>query len=175
MKWNSFEYRGEEYELTHLNPFQWEYKQKKEVKHPERIYRFNIRFSMHCFTTQASQGTDNALIYSGPKETRQFCFERYELSKQLADVIRNINNKTCWHTRHGNFFTIEIQDQEGKKKDYEIYFKVHKSEKGWLTLIVQSAYIRDENHSTTQPRKRKVRFSVIARTKMDNKKLRPPR
>ena len=71
-------------------------------------------------------------------------------------------------------FTIEIQDENGEKKEYEIYFDVYKSDKGWLTLIVKSAYIRDEHHGTTQPRKRKIRFSIIARTRMENKKLRPP-
>ena len=175
MKWNSFKYNGKIYELSHLNPLVWLFESEKEAKHPARKYRFNIEFSMHCFTKQAINDADNAVLYKGPTETRQFCFERYELSKLLSDIIRNINNKTCWHTHHGHFFTIEIQEQDREKKEYEIYFDVIKSAKGWLKLVVKSAYIRDRQHKTTQPKKRKVRFSVIARTRMENKKLRPPR
>ena len=175
MKWRKFEYKGKSYKLSHLHPCIWYLNQ--EGKHPARQYRFNIEFSLHCFTKQLPEDIsliDSLLLYKGPKETRQFCFERYELSKQLPDIIKNINNKTCWHTHHGHFFTIELQDQEGEKREYEIYFSVHKSGKGWLTLIVKSAYIRDKEYKTAQPKKRKIRFSVIARSRFENKKLRPP-
>lgn len=119
--------------------------------------------------------SDLSLLYQGPKEKRVFCFERYQLSQQLPDIIRNIDQKVCWHTHHGHFFTIELQDENEAKSEYEIYFDVYKSAKGWLTLIVKSAYLRDALHGTTQPRKRKIRFGVIARNRFENKKLRPPR
>jgi len=175
-KWNKFEYSGNIYELSHLDPFEWFLELPKDGKHSARKYQFNTLFSMHCFTKQrlVSESVDSALLYEGPTETRIFCFERYELSKQLPRIIRNVNNKSCWHTHHGNFFTIEIQDKKGIKHDYEIYFDVYKSGKNWLTLMVQSAYIRDVQHATTQPKKRKVRFSVIARTRFERRKLRPP-
>lgn len=178
MRWNKFEFKGKVYELSHLHPFTWYLTLGKEGVHPERKYRFNIEFSMHCFTKKLIDNkaiTDEALFYSGPKETRLFCFERYELSKQLPEIINNIDKKPCWHTNHGHFFTIELQNQNGVKSDYEIYFDVHKSGKGWLTLIVKSAYVRDEKYGTTQPKKRKIRFSVITRSRFENKKLRRPR
>lgn len=175
-KWNKFEYNGNIYELSHLDPFEWFLEWPKEDKRSVRKYQFNILFSMHCFTKRvlASESTDSALLYKGPTEARLFCFERYELSKQLPKIIRNINNKSCWHTQHGSFFTIEIQDKSGIKHDYEIYFDVYKSSKNWLTLMVKSAYIRDAQYAIGQPKKRKVRFSVIARTRFERKELRPP-
>jgi len=175
MKWNSFKYNGEIYDLGHLHPRQWLYEQEKTDKCPARKYHFNIEFSMHCFTVQAFEVIDETLLYKGPRETRLFCFERYELSKQLPEILENIDKKVCYHTHHGHFFTIEVQNQQGIKKDYEIYFDVKKSGKGWLTLFVKSAYIRDKQHKTAQPKKRKIRFSVIAKTRMERKKLRPPR
>ena len=178
MKWDKFVYKGKRYELSHLDPYIWLLDQEKNGKHPARQYRFNIIFSLHCFTKQLPLNepiADSSLLYRSRKEVRQFCFERYELSKQLPEIINNINKKPCWHTNHGHFFTIEIQSKEGTKSEYEIYFDVYKSGKGWLTLIVKSAYLRDEAHRTSQSKKRKIRFSVIARTRFENKKLRRPR
>ncbi len=177
MKWIDFEYNGEILDLSHLHPFSWFLLQDKEGKHPARKYSFNVEFSMHCFTKQLlpAENPSASLIYRGPKEERVFCFERYELSRQLPAIIMNIDKSVCWHTHHGHFFTIELQNRHGVKVEYEVYFDVYKSGKGWLTLIVKSAYIRDAQHGTTQPRKRKIRFGVIARNRFEGKKLRPPR
>jgi len=35
-------------------------------------------------------------------------------------------------------------------------------EKGWLNLYMQSAYVRDSTHGTSQPKRRKIGFQVIA-------------
>ena len=176
MKWRKFSYRGSEYNLSHLHPFEWHYNVQKEHKAPARAYRFNVTFSMHCFTRKPlrTETVDPALYYRGPKESRIFCFARYDLSTQLPDIIRSLGQRVCWHTHHDNFFTVELQDPEGRKSEYEIYFDVFRSKKGWMTLMIQSAYVRDERHETSQPRKRKVRFSVIARARLEKRKLRPP-
>lgn len=168
MKWRNFSYKDEVYDLSHLHPFEY------RLEH----YKINVAFSMHCFTRTPLPGEsfDGLLSYTSPKETnRIFCPIRYELSKQLPEIISNLNEKTCWHTHHGNFFTIEIQDVDGKKKDYEVYFDVFKAGKGYLTLQIQSSYVREESHKATQPKKRKVRFSVIVKKRFERKKLHPPR
>lgn len=180
MKWKLFKYGGKTYDLSHLDSFSWIY----EVMHgsdqqASKKYSINVNFSMHCFTKQPlhDQASCNSdLFYKEPKEdNRIFCFERYELSKKLPEIIKNLDHRNCWHTHHGHFFTIDLLDQSGDSREYEIYFDVHKSNRGWLTLVVKSAYVRDQKHGTTQPRKRKIRFSVIVKNKYENKKLRPPR
>lgn len=175
MQWNEFIYRGDVYNLSHLNPFEWYFEQPKTDKTQARRYRFNVLFSMHCFTKGGTLSQDKFLLYKGPKETRTFCFERYQHSKQLPEIIKGLGNRVCWHTHHGSFFTIEIQDIEGKTREYEVYFEVFKSAKGWMTLYVKSAYMRDPEYQTMQPRKRRIRFSVIAKNRFEGKKLHPPR
>jgi len=168
MKWKNFIYAGKKYELSHLHPFQLKLES----------YSFNVLFSMHCFTrkTLLDETYEDALFYHGPKEKdRVFCFDRYNLSQQLPDIIRSLDKRLCWHTHHGSFFTIELQDIEGESKEYEVYFDVFKSNNGWMTLQIKSAYIRDKQHKTTQPRKRKVRFGILVKNRAIGKKLRPPR
>lgn len=58
--------------------------------------------------------------------------------------------------------------------EYEIYFDVTKaSRKGWLNLILESAYERTDAYATTQPRKRKIRLDVIAYNRQVGKKIKP--
>jgi len=175
MKWNSFKYQQTNYDLSHLDSFEW-YCTIDEKNNPEIIYKFHVSFSMHCFTRKAlkNEGVHKNKWYQGEKEKRVFCFDRYELSKQLPNIIQDLKNRQCWHTHHGNFFTIEVTDKDGQKVDYEIYFDVNRARrKGWLHLVVQSAYTRTNNYRSTQPRKRKIRFKVIAYKKQNKKSISP--
>lgn len=97
------------------------------------------------------------LVYSDSREKRIFCFSRYTLSYLLPDIAKQINRKTCFHTGKGNFFTIETPNQQ----EYEIYFKVSKSDKGLLRLFIESAYIRDNLHKSSQPKKKKYLFMLL--------------
>jgi len=80
----------------------------------------------------------------------------------LPDIARGISLRKCFNTGKGNFFTIELVDQDEVKRDYEIYFKVSKESKGKLRLHIISAYIRDDEHESAQPQKKKISFFVIA-------------
>ena len=44
-----------------------------------------------------------------------------------------------------------------------------------MTLQIKSAYVRDNLHKAGQPKKRKIRFTVIAKNRASGRKLRPPR
>jgi hypothetical protein len=83
---------------------------------------------------------------------------------RLADVLRNIGSRRCFHTGRGNFFTVEVVDEDGVRIDYSIYFKVSRGgpSRAGLVLFVESAYVR-ENIPLRRPRPRKpIRFSIIA-------------
>jgi len=175
MQWNPFAHQGNEYGLQHLNSFEWNYTAQAGGKRPERTYKFHVTFSMHCFTRNPRkiESVDNSLWYEGPKEKRLFCFDRYYLTYRLPDIIQSLGDRTCWHTAHGSFFTIEIMTQEGICTEYEVYFDITRaSRKGWLNLIVQSAYIRTKDYQTLQPRKRKIRLDVIAYKRQQNQIIR---
>ncbi len=175
MKWNSFSHQGDIYDLSHLYPFYWHYTARAGKGHLARTYKFQVSFSMHCFTRKplADEKIAADLWYVGPVEQRLFCFDRYELSHQLPEIIRSLGERPCWHTHHGNFFTIELTSQNGQKIEYEVYFDVTRAtRKGWLNLVVESAYVRTEDHASTRPKKRKIRLDVIAHNKQTGKTIR---
>ena len=115
---------------------------------------------------------DSNLLYSDSRETRVFDFVRYELSKQLPQIIQSLDKRKCYHTGKGNYFTVDIQDVG----EYDVYFKVARSSKrGSLTLFVQSAYVRDQNHAENRPRKKPIRFSIIAYNTLMGKGIKQPK
>jgi hypothetical protein len=179
MKWHDFNHQGTVYELSHLHPFEWHYTAEGvEGRRPERIYKFHVTFSMHCFSRDPLIGEtiDCNLWYTGLKEKRLFCFDRHEYSKQLPDIIQSLGDRACWHSHHGNFFTIEVMTSKGEPVEYEVYFDVTRAtRKGWLNLVIESAYVRTDDYKSTQPRKRKIRLDVIAYSRQQKKKLRPGR
>lgn len=165
MKWNSFIYQEQIYDLSHVHPFDWIYTAHATDKRSERIYQIAVQFSMHTFTRGISldETVERALLYRDTREERAFDFLRYTLSMQLSGIVRQLGERICYHTHHGTFFTIEAVSPEGVDQEYEVYFKLSRSSrKGWLNLYVQSAYVRDAAHGTAQPKQRKIGFQVIA-------------
>ena len=174
MQWNPFKYQGQIFDLTHVHPFDWEYTALATNKRLEHTYRIEVQFSMHTFTRGIEEGEvlDPALNYRDSREERAFDFMRYDFSKQLPTIVQQLGKRVCYHTHHGTFFSIEVVNAEGMAQDYEVYFKLSRSSrKGWLTLYVQSAYVRDRKHGTAQPKRRKIGFQVIAYNIMANKKI----
>lgn len=172
MKWYPFEYEGRLYSVSHLDPFEWSYTTKDEK--PRKTYKFYVLFSMHCFTRNPIKGEQPSkeLLYRSRKEERVFCFERYHLSMRLPEIIRNLNERQCYHTNHECFFTIEILSKENGLLEYEIYFDVSRAEKrGYLRLFVKSAYVRSEEYKASRPKKRKIHFDVISYNKQNKKPI----
>lgn len=172
MKWLSFIHHGNRYHLSHLYPFDWHYTTRASGKRPACVYKFQVKFSMHCFTRgpMKDEEAPEEFWYEGPDERRIFCFERYALSFQLPAIIRSMGDRNCYHTPNGNFFTIELTTREGKRVEYEVYFNVSRSSrKGWLNLYVESAYARTRG---IQPKKRKIGLDVIAHSKQTGRKIR---
>lgn len=178
MKWAPFEYDGQVFDLSHLHPFDWRFLAPAGGKRPEREYKFCVIFSCHCFTKSNKGDGDIAsqLFYDCEREHRIFCFDRYELSKQLPDIVRSLGDRRVYHTHHGNFFTVELVDEAGQVQEYEVYFKASRAtRRGWLNLFVQSAYMRDSKHGSSQPKKRKIRLDVIAYNTLNKKPINPPK
>lgn len=173
IKWQPFVFDNQCYDLSHLHPFRMEHRQSADGKgNPERRYQFEVCFSLHCFT-KTYLGSENAnLLYGDNREMREFCFERYALSKNLPEIIQNIFDKNCYHTGHSNYFLVEFIDRQGTKTNYEVYFSVSRHQKGLLNLFIQSAYPR-----TKQPvskNKKPIRFRVIAHNTLNNKPIKLP-
>ena len=134
MKWRPFTYQGIHYTLSHLHPFEWAFVLPAKGNQLERHYSFDVAFSLHTFTKGIKNrtATDEALIYSDSREQREFDFNRYALSKRLPEIVHSLNTRKCYCTGHGNFFTVDIIEENGAKKRYEIYFETFARD---LTLL----------------------------------------
>ncbi|WP_019498688.1 hypothetical protein [Pseudanabaena sp. PCC 6802] len=168
--WRNFTLREVIYDLSHLNAHWAEYLDDRDEKNPI-TYKFIVTYSLHCFTKESSELTEEELqllTYSSPRETRPFNFERYHLSKQLPNIIKALGESTTLvcHAGYGKFATTKVVDSKGIEVDYFVVFSVFKESKK-LRLHVQSAYPRYEGIG----RIKKVSFFVIANNLLKNKKL----
>lgn len=176
MYWKPFIYKGEVYDLTHLHPFEVIYKQPAKGNKPEQSYYLNVSFSLHCFTKRIEylENLDDKLLYQDSREVRMFDFQRYQLSKSLKRMVLELDKQKCYHTGKGNFFIIEMIDEAGQKREYEVFFTMsHASNRGKLNLFVQSAYLRDEEHKANQPKKKPINFYVIAYNTLVGRPIKP--
>jgi hypothetical protein len=173
--WRPIEIDGVHYHLTHLHPITVVYTQPPKKDHPERTYTVDVIFGLHCFTKGINNGSavDPRLCYSDARETRIFDLNRFELSKRLPELVAKLHATKCYHTNHGNFFTIEIIENGGEKQQYEVYFTLSRSaKKGHLTLWVQSAYIRDREHQTKN-KKKSIGLFVLLFNTQNNRPIKP--
>ena len=76
----------------------------------------------------------------------------------------------------GNFFVIELVNSLNIPVEYEIYFNAYKpARKGPVTLVVQSAYVRDKAHMPDRPRAKLIKFVVILFNTLNNKPILLPK
>jgi hypothetical protein len=180
MNWRPFTtHDGTLYKLTHLNAFEVHYTQAAQDQKPERLYKVLVSFGHHCFTRAPDEDEAKTLAYPhGPKhEIRLFDLERYELSKRLPDIIKNLMRRSCFHTGRddGTFFTIELVNENGDRIEYEVYFKVFRNQQNQLRLIVESAFRRDLSLLKSRPRKGSIGFAIILYNTQQGKRIRAPR
>jgi|GEM_PF-5845322 len=170
MKFENPTYDGTEFDLSHLGDFEHTYEVKEKPDGGTKRFRCHVTFSNHVFTKSLTKTSEpnNCDMY----ENREFCPERYGLSKLLPDLIKKIGDKQCKDTGKGNYARFEVFDDSGETKNYEIYFKVSKTRKGWINITIQSAYVRTNVTNLSQARRkmRNIRFAIIIRNAMKAKK-----
>jgi len=170
---------GKTYDLSHLEPLSFEFVVPEKEGRPKQLYAIEVLFSWHCFTRGIAVGEQfpEALAYERGRETRLFDERRYHLSKNLPRIIRGIGSRKCFHTGRGNFFTVELVDEQGNRIEYTIFFKVSRHTKPReLTLRVESAYVRGDRVPLGRSRPpRPIRFSVIAYNTATGKPIKEPK
>jgi hypothetical protein len=171
--WKDFLLDEQTYDLSHLNAHRVEYLDTRNPETPT-TYRFIVTYGLHCFTKgseELSPEDVQRLMYKGPRESREFNFERYELSKQLPSIIKSLGEKETFvgHAGYGKYATVKILNAEGCEVEYFVPFSVFRESKK-LRLHVRSAYLLDEGLGKVQ----KVGFFAIAKNLLLNKKLPRP-
>jgi hypothetical protein len=177
--WRPFVHEGVNYDLSHLHPFVQTFEQAAQGDKPARNYQAQVIFSLHCFTHGAvgTEDLQGPLGYADSRETRIFDFDRYEQSRQLPDIVRALPVSPCFHTDHGNFFTVKnCNPATGQEATYEVYFTASRasSKAVPLNLFVQSAYIRDRLH-TNRPSRKKIGFFVILHNTLNGRPIKAPK
>jgi hypothetical protein len=166
IKWNPFSHGSKNYELTHLWPEIWVYTQEAKGDKLAIVYNIQIIYSLHCFTKKKELDADATLDYSDTRETRTFCFDRYDYSFLLPEILRRLEKGYVYHTGKKNFMRIDKDENE----EYEVFFVVNKSKLAGIDiqLYINSAYLRTRGKS---PKAGKIKFSVVAFNTMNNKPI----
>lgn len=156
--WRPFLYKGQIYNLSHLDAHLAEYTDQNE-----KTYKYIVTYSFHCFTKEdpdVSEEESDLLLYKTRKENRHFNFERYQLSMLLPKIILSLGDSstTCFHAGYSRFVRYEISDDIGNTINYFIVFKSFK-EKKRLRLHIESAYPASPEE---KGKLKKVNFFVIA-------------
>lgn len=177
------------YDLSHLNPFLWEFIQPARNEITEKRYKVLFEFSHHCFTKSPNKYKGETLAnypaelkYETEKETRIFCIERYQLSLRLPEILKEMDKNKCFFTSADDkFMTISIEEDNGEIVDYEIYFSLKKSniknEVCALYIFINSAYKRTEDYKLHSPRRhlKPVSLFVLLYNTLNNKRIKKPR
>jgi hypothetical protein len=176
--WSPFVHGDVTYELNHLHPLNLTFEQAAKGDKPQRTYAVQVIFSLHCFTREALATEDlkGPLGYADSRETRIFDFARYEQSKRLVDIVKALPTSPCFHTNHGNFFTVKsMNPSTGQSETYEVYFTASRSSSkvAPLNLFVQSAYVRDRQH-VNKPSRKKISFFVILHNTLNGLAIKAP-
>ncbi|WP_156103616.1 MULTISPECIES: hypothetical protein [Deinococcus] len=160
-RWRAFEHDGTTFDLGHLDPFECDFVQPGKDGKPPVTYPVWVHFSHHCFTEGVKPGDDPAWQYRhvSNRDFRTFDMTRYELSRRLPALVRDLVGRKCYHTGHGNYFTIELVEN-GERVEYEIYFKPYRVGKQ-LRLVVESAFPRDPSRLASRPKTKPVRFEIL--------------
>lgn len=157
------------YDLSHLDAHIATYIDSRNSDRIEE-YAFLVTYSCHCFAKEMNEDSDLNLIYVACRESREFNFERYELSKGLRAIIETLPEQLVFHAGYSNYAVIKSKDMNGNPIDYFIVFKAFK-EKKKFRLHVVSAYPNEEIGKI-----KKVKFLAIASNLAKGKPLpKPPK
>ena len=158
-KWGGFSNQDEVLYLDHLNAHIVEY-----VLEPG-TYKFYVTYSHHCFTKTELGNDSPNLLYHHHKDSRHFHHERYHLSLQLPDIIRELPTRFVFHGgRKDHYCTATLTQSDGTEVDYLIVFTVFRSIRK-LRLHVTSAYPKKRGKA------RKVKFESIVKALQHGRKL----
>lgn len=171
MKWKPFQYDGKAYDLAHLHPRTFRFERPAEGNKPAEVYKVDTIFTSHCFTREPKKAEiyNKSQVYPNDHENRLFDFRRYELSKQLPEIIQTLPARKPRHNNNRrNFFSVEVIAENGATIEYDIFFKVRKVAKGRLEMIVETAFVRDPDYNSLRPEGKPIRFWIILHNTLNN-------
>lgn len=145
---------GQEYDLTHLDPFVMDVAPKAEGA---PVFRVLVDFSHHAFTRDWRDGDTDDHRFGPDHDVRCFCSIRHALSRALPDIIRRSAHGKAYfpapnYPHQRNFILVDM----GQGADpYLVAFNLTKAQtKGvHVVMFVVSAHPRPD---------------LVARSRMDS-------
>jgi hypothetical protein len=177
IRWPPYWDGTQRYDLSHVYPFKFTYVLPATDKFAEQSIRIQVSFSSHTFTAQCTVEEAHG-PYSTKIDPRKFDHERYELSKVLEGIVRNMGNRGCFFTEYENFFIVELPEGIPADSEYWIFFFLERAggnQEHHLDFVVQSAYIGKRVKVPGGIRKKKVTFrTLVTKTLAGVRPKRPP-
>lgn len=131
--WESFEYNGQIYSLSHLDAHEITYKGEK------KDYKFVVTYGLHCFAKDSTP-FNIPLTYEDGRETLTICMERYNASKQIRSILGNLPDAILYHTAAEKYFTLYMMNSAtGQREPYKVCVAFYK-EKRLLRMHILSAF-----------------------------------
>lgn len=150
------------YDLSHLNAEKITYRFGHDVQ-----YDVYVTYSHHCFAkTDPGYNDQPHLLFNHPTDPRQFHLVRYELSKCLPRLIRDLPAQFTFFGGGDNYCAAKLTNSDGSEDYYLTVFAMFKSIKK-IRLHVSSAYIKNNLGKTN-----KIGFEKIVRNVQAGKRLR---
>lgn len=139
--WTNFKKDNTEYDLSHLNQFSFNHTRAATETLPSNTTSFLVSFSHHCFTGHIG---DDEWIYPYANDERFFCITRYNLSRNLPQLIRDILNTNPYVLRtfmghREQFFYVEQNYQD---ETYRVFLEISCPTKRYanVRIDIRSAY-----------------------------------
>ena len=125
-----------------------------------RLLAIEIKFSCHCFTEKSGPQDPPDLMYRHAHEVRKFDLVRYELSKRLPQLIKELPGKSVYRSKTHSFFFLRQTEESQIDGPYVVFFNIRKSKTAGIDLHmhVESAYPKPN----MTVRASAVRFETLA-------------
>lgn len=158
--------QAQEVGCDHLAPFRFVF----DTVTRQGVHCF-VQFTTHCFSDKydPARHAENIVVIDERGQLRCFDHDRYELSKGLEALIRNLPGNRVYQTPESNFAIINMQDG----REYRVFFNVRRLGKKKVRLYVESAYPPDAERFQVVPATayQKVRFGLLVDRVLSNEPL----
>lgn len=151
MSWGTRTFGGTAYDLCHLDPF------VVETTHTGQLLRVYVSFGCHTFAREQRPGDAPDLLIVDGSDTRCFCPERFEHSKNLKRIIEYTSAGRVFFSEGRNMLCVDwLPDLEAP---YAVYFNLKRARLNGVnaTMFVVSAYEKPE----LPPRLPAMKFSTL--------------
>jgi hypothetical protein len=146
--WEDLSHEGNLFSFGHLSAHEVSY--PRENGSP---FIFIVTYGLHCFT---KDGTDHnvPVMVSDGRETQTLCVERYESSKNLPRIIKELaeSRARIYETTQEKYFTVsKLNNLTGEVEPYKICIAVFKEKRRLRIHVLSAFFVREGPGSPGNP------------------------